>query len=93
MNAQMVFRGTPILRVRKEVGHLHYFDKDTALAALTECGFTVMESLYTFGGESHYSSVSYTLMKLPRRILASFFPHWTARVLGGFSLLVHAQVK
>ncbi|HUF62709.1 MAG TPA: methyltransferase domain-containing protein [Verrucomicrobiales bacterium] len=93
MNAQMILRGSPILRVRNKVGHLHYFDRDTALAALSECGFSVIESVYTFGGESGYSSVFYALMKLPRRLLASLFPHWTARALGGFSLLVHAQAE
>ena len=34
LSVQMVLRSKPILHVREEVGHLHYFYKDTALATL-----------------------------------------------------------
>jgi len=91
MNAQMVARGGPMRMVRNEVGHIHYFSKDSALSLLEECGFTVQHHSYTFGADGCYTGFLYRLMKLPRKILFSLFPDHTVRILGGFSLLVWAK--
>src|SRR5690606_2619873 len=67
MNAQMVLRGEPIRRVRDVVGHLHYFNKDTALATLEEAGMKVERWFYTDGSESTYNTLKFRLAKLPRK--------------------------
>ncbi|MDQ6631910.1 MAG: class I SAM-dependent methyltransferase [Verrucomicrobiota bacterium] len=91
MNVQMVFRSAPIIGVRKAVGHLHYFSKDTALAALADCGYEVMDWFYTPHGTDRPKSAKAKLLNLPRRVLSFFNADLTARVLGGYSLLVYAR--
>jgi SAM-dependent methyltransferase len=66
MNAQMVARGTPIRKVRDEVGHLHYFCKDSALATLVECGYDIEGYFYTCAAEGNYQGgLMNKLMKYP----------------------------
>lgn len=93
MNAQMIARGAPIRRVREQVGHLHYFSKDTALAALRECGYRIDGSFYTCGADSVYGGLRYRLMKLPRKISYALAPDLAVRVLGGYSLMVAASLE
>ena len=90
MNAQMVARGEPVSRVRRTVGHLHYFSKETALAGLGECGYRVEAWFFTANGVERPKSLRARLMKVPRRVCFAVAPEWTARVLGGYSLMVYA---
>ena len=97
MNAQMVMRGSPI-RARKAAGHLHYFDKDTALATLSECGYCVVEARYTHSS-IRLGRITYrvgkgwrtAILSLPRKLTALVSTDLAARTLGGFSLLVLAE--
>ena len=91
MNTQMVFRASPIRRVRESVGHLHYFSKDTALASLEYCGYKILRHCYTRSWESKYSTFAFKLASLPRRLGYAIAPDFTARVLGGLPLLVLAE--
>ncbi|WAC20450.1 class I SAM-dependent methyltransferase [Luteolibacter sp. SL250] len=91
MNAQMVARGTPIQMVREEVGHIHYFSKDSAIAALKECGFSVRGHFYTCGADGAYSGRLFRMMKYPRKIAFALAPDLAVRVLGGYSLMVWAS--
>jgi cyclopropane fatty-acyl-phospholipid synthase-like methyltransferase len=94
MNAQMVARGEPIRRVRDEVGHIHYFSKDSALASLTECGYTIGGCFYTFHGEGNSGGhLAFRLMKYPRKFLYAVNQDLAVRTLGGYSLLVWAFPK
>ena len=43
LSVQSVFRAWPILNLRRDVGHLHYFFKETALMTLEDCGYTIIE--------------------------------------------------
>lgn len=90
MSAQMVARGKPITRVRDEVGHLHYFSKDTALATLSDAGYSVQDWFYTPDGIEIPCSFNQRLLRLPRKIAYAMNPDVTVRVLGGYSLLVLA---
>ncbi|MGI8964639.1 MAG: class I SAM-dependent methyltransferase [Limisphaerales bacterium] len=91
MNVQMVLRSTPIIGVRKAVGHLHYFSKDTALAALADCGYEVVDWFYTPHGTDRPKSAKARLLHIPRKLLSFFNADLTARVLGGYSLLAFAR--
>ena len=89
MSAQMVARGEPIRRVREQVGHLHYFSKDTALATLRDAGYRIEATRYL--GETIDSPNRTLRMRLaswPRRICFRLAPDLTVRILGGYSLLV-----
>jgi cyclopropane fatty-acyl-phospholipid synthase-like methyltransferase len=89
MNAQMVARNIP-LKVRHTAGHLHYFSKDTALAALGECGYNTRCWFYTATAIDRPSNKS-RLISIPRRISFRVAPDLTARVLGGFSLMAYCD--
>jgi hypothetical protein len=86
-----VMRGRPILREREQAGHLHYFMKDTALAALWDAGYEVFDWSYTAGAIDHPRSIKAKLASWPRRIFTRLSPDLTVRVLGGYSLLVLAK--
>jgi cyclopropane fatty-acyl-phospholipid synthase-like methyltransferase len=91
MSAQEVLRGKPTV-MRKSVGHIHYFSKDTALATLQDCGYTVLDSFYT-SGRTDLGGLGWKsqLMKIPRQALYRMNPDAAARVLGGYSLMVLAR--
>ncbi|MEO5809380.1 MAG: class I SAM-dependent methyltransferase [Sphingomicrobium sp.] len=36
-----------MIESRKTVGHLHYFNRDTALATLRDCGYEIVDDFYT----------------------------------------------
>lgn len=91
MNVQMVMRSEPQLRVRQQVGHLHYFSKDTALATLYDTGYAVIDWFYTPTGVDRPKSTKAKFARLPRKIMAQFSLEYTARLLGGYSLLVYAR--
>ena len=90
LSALSLIRGEP-LRMRKSVGHVHYFDKDTALASLHDTGYTVLDWQYT-SGRTELPNLGWKsrLMKVPRKAMYAVNPDLAARTLGGYSLLVLA---
>jgi 2-polyprenyl-3-methyl-5-hydroxy-6-metoxy-1,4-benzoquinol methylase len=82
MTVQMVLRDEPIMRVRRNVGHLHYFSKNTALATLGEAGYEVTDWFYSDTRGSAYRNVRTRLLSLPRRILRNVCPDFAVRLLG-----------
>jgi hypothetical protein len=92
LSAQQVLRGTPLLDARRNVGHIHHFSKDTALATLEDCGYRVIDHFYT-SGRTDLGGLGWKsqLMRIPRHALYSMSPDAAARMLGGYSLLVLAQ--
>lgn len=93
MNAQMILRATPILYVRKKVGHLHYFSRDTALATLHDTGFQVVDYFYTPNGVENPKSKMAHIAKWPRILASTLSAELTARIFGGYSLIVLAQSR
>lgn len=92
LSAQSVLRGWPIVNLRKNVGHIHYFFKDTALATLEDCGYKIIDHRYTASRlELPNQAFTSRVMHLPRRLLFSIAPDFAVRVLGGYSLLVLAE--
>ncbi len=92
LSVQMVFRSSPIMESRANLGHLHYFTKETALATLRDTGFEVLDYFYTSGSlDLPNRGWKANLLKIPRRLFFSLHQDFTARVLGGFSLMVLAK--
>ena len=91
LSALALMRGEPG-RMRKSVGHIHYFDKDTALAALEDTGYEIVDWRYT-SGRTELPNLGWKsrLMKGPRKLLFKLAPDLAARMLGGYSLLVLAR--
>jgi cyclopropane fatty-acyl-phospholipid synthase-like methyltransferase len=92
LSAQAALRPSSFTRVRKLIGHLHYFTKETALATLEDTGYNILDWHYTCGAVE-LSSYRWQggFMKLPRRLLFTLNPDLAAKALGGFSLLVLAE--
>jgi 2-polyprenyl-3-methyl-5-hydroxy-6-metoxy-1,4-benzoquinol methylase len=91
MSIQFVLRAEPILWMRKNVGHLHYFMKDTALSTLEDSGYKVLDYFYTAQHVDLAKTFKAKLMKVPRKILFTIHPDFMVRLLGGYSLLVLAE--
>lgn len=85
MNCHGLLRGL-VMSYRKSVGHIHYFSKDTALALLEECGYSVRHWFYTPVVDLHPSMSSSI-----RKILFRLFPDTTVKSLGVYSLMVVAE--
>lgn len=91
MNAQMLFLGDPVMATRESVGLSRYFSKDTALALLKDFGLEVEGWFYTYGADvSSRESALYNLTKVLRKVFFRPSEGFTARVLGGYSLMVLA---
>lgn len=92
LSALALVRGRPLMEARRSVGHIHYFDKDTALAALEDTGYEVMDWRYTCG-RTELPNVGWKtrMLKAPRQALFRMNPDMAARALGGYSLLALAR--
>ena len=77
---------------RRSAGHLHYFTKSTALALLTDTGYTVLDSMYPTGGQFLPNKGWRTRFISPLRAVgARIAPGLNAIVLGGASIMVLAH--
>lgn len=93
MSVQMILRNK-LIDVRKSVGHIHYFMKDTALATLEDCGYEITDYFYTPGMlELPKKTLASKIGYLPRKILYMMNKDFAAKTIGGFALLVLAKAK
>jgi hypothetical protein len=89
ISAQSVVRMWPVMNLRANVGHIHYFTKDTALAFLRDCGYAVLDWRYTASRlELPNQGRSSRLVAPFRRWFHRLNPDLSVRILGGYSLLV-----
>ena len=81
-----------LLKSRRNVGHLHYFNKEIAEATLVTCGYKIIDSRITAGclefPDRGMLGRTYWLI---RKLCSYMSLSITARVFGGFSLLVLAE--
>ncbi|MBC9933813.1 class I SAM-dependent methyltransferase [Chitinophaga qingshengii] len=85
-----LFRGT-IMKTREKVGHLHYYTKETAIATIKDCGYTIIDHFYTPSGVQLSRSFKSKIAKLPRILLYNINKDFAVTLLGGHSLLVLAE--
>jgi methyltransferase family protein len=94
LSASSVLRESPLLNVRRKVGHIHYFTKGLALELLDECGFEIVECRYTGAAfNTPQISLKTRLAQLPRRFAYSLNKDLGVRLLGGETLMVLAKTK
>jgi len=92
LSAQTVVRRKALLKQRDSMGHLHYFTKETFLRSLEDCGYEVIDYVYTAGSLELPTQVWTTkLMKTPRRLFSAVNKDLAARVLGGYRLMALAR--
>jgi hypothetical protein len=93
MSAVKVLFPGYIMKSRKKVGHIHYFNKETALAGLTDTGYEITDYFYTNGSNELESSGNWEnkVLKILRKVLFRINKDLPAKVMGGYSLLVLAK--
>ncbi len=92
MSAISVFRETPLLNVRKKVGHIHYYTKNLVLALLNESGFEVLKWRYTNASFSISNrSLKTKFADIPRQLFYCINKDMGVRLLGGETLLILAK--
>jgi SAM-dependent methyltransferase len=90
MNIWSIFTNYPA-SARKQIGHLHYFMKDTALATLTGAGQEIVDWFYTpaaFEVNNKGLNLTGNILQLLRRFFYKIKPDFAVKVFGGFSLIV-----
>jgi SAM-dependent methyltransferase len=87
--------GPTLMRGRAAMGHIHYYTRATALALLSETGYDVIDSYYTFGSihspGQRGGSLPATALRLARHAVYFVSKELCVRLLGGASLLVLAR--
>ena len=92
LSAYSVGRSHPILDLRASVGHIHYFTKDTALAALRDAGYDVLDWFYPRPRlQLRGKPLRQKLLALMREAIMPVRPDLAVRLLGGRSLMVLAR--
>jgi cyclopropane fatty-acyl-phospholipid synthase-like methyltransferase len=92
LSAQSILRAWPIAELRQNVGHIQYFFKQTALATLQDCGYTIIDHCYTASRlELPNQALSSRMMRIPRQMMFAMNADFAVRLLGGYSLLVLAK--
>ncbi len=79
---------------RKTLGHLHYFTADSAIASLEDTGHEIVDMAYTNAAVDLFwthPTFKKAVANVPRWLLSKFSLPFTARLLGGYSLLVLAK--
>ncbi len=91
MFAWYVLREKPLLDLRHAVGHIHYFNKDSALATLEYTGHEIKDWVYTSGLDAPGADNQRSGAKCKnflRKVMFRANPDVAVRSLGGYSLLV-----
>jgi SAM-dependent methyltransferase len=91
LSVSSMIRPATLERARAEVGHIHYFTRETALAALKAAGLEIVDERFTSVSIDHATALRTRLLRGPRRLFAAMAPKLAAHVFGGFSLLVLAR--
>lgn len=88
ISMQSALRNGELLRRREVHSHLHHFNKDLALAVLRDTGYEIIDYFYppNFAG-----STLAKIAKPIRQVAFALNPDLTARMVGGYSLMILAR--
>ena len=86
---------TPGIRyAREEFGHLHYFNRYTAIKTLQDCGYTIRDAKLAVPYVSTMPRKIRQWLALPFRVLSlSLGKNFASKVFGGISLVITAAVE
>ena len=76
---------------RYSIGHLHYFSAESAIVTLQDTGHKIMDYFYTNGALAlfkQHPSIRAAIANGPRWLFSKFSVPFSARIFGGYSLLV-----
>lgn len=93
ISVQAVIRSARIMASRNKSGHLHYFTKETALATLEYCNYSIQNYFYTTGIDLPERGWKANIVRLPRKLLFKLNKDFGVRLLGGYALMVLAKAN
>ena len=88
LSVQHLLRGKSMSKQRKLHPHLHYFCKRTAMFALEDLGYEIVDHFYTprmIAIPTHWRG---HVLRLPRKFLFAVNQELAVNLLGGFSLMI-----
>jgi cyclopropane fatty-acyl-phospholipid synthase-like methyltransferase len=92
LSVQSVVRPHGLLHTRDAYAHLHYFTKETAVRALQDTGYEVLDAVYTADAlNSPTNETGRRLLKWPRKVAFALNHDLAVHLLGGYRLLVLAR--
>ncbi len=91
ISVQHVLREKSMMRRRQEHPHLHYFSRRTAMFALEDLGYEIIDWNYTPRMIDIPSHMRARILRLPRKLLFAIHHDFAVNLLGGFSLMVLAK--
>jgi SAM-dependent methyltransferase len=91
LSVQALSRKRGLLTRRDRYGHIQYFTKETALATLEGLHYEILDYFYTPRCIELAKQMIQKLALVPRALCFAIHPDLTARILGGYSLLVLAR--
>lgn len=92
LSVQSVLRCSPILLQREKVGHINYFTKETALSALIDSDYKILDYFYAYGLiDLPPRNLNSLLTRLPIKIMYYINKDMTVRIFGNSSLIVLAK--
>lgn len=90
MSVSLLLRNR-LMDVRKSVGHIHYFSKNTALALLEDTGYQILDYFYTPAYQIAPRDPIHRAMGALRSLTMKVASDLTSLMLGGCPLLVLAK--
>lgn len=87
LSVQTVLRKRGLLKRRQLYRHIHYFTKETALEALKDNGYKLLDYFFTSHSIECGEETGQKIARLPRKICFAIHQDLTVRILGGYSLL------
>ena len=78
---------------RRQYGHLHFYTAAVAFETLADTGYSVIAHDYVSRLMDLPRGAGEYLFWLPRKLLSLVSKEWSARILGGTSLLVMARAR
>ena len=87
----MILFGKQLLQVRKQVGHLHYFMRETAFATLDDSGYEIIDWFYTDRALEFADNPRTHFVNIFRRSVSIINKDLSAHIFGGYPILVLAK--
>ena len=87
LSVQSLLRPNGLVDVRQAYGHIHYFNKNVALAMLKDVGYEVIDYFYAPRSIGLADTLLKKVLIPPRVLFFSLRKDLAVRVLGGYSLL------
>jgi hypothetical protein len=90
ISCEHILRGF-VMESRKLYGHIQQYTRETALATLQECGYTILQHFYTPNYECMPDNGHTRITKRLRRMIFALHRELSPRLISGCSLMVLAR--